>query len=66
MITAKIESVKTARLENGWNMHELAHHAEVTKQTIARIERGGSCTPATAKRVADAFSKPVTELFSIE
>lgn len=55
MITAKIESVKTARLENGWNMYELARHAEVTMQTIARIERGGCCTVATAKSVADAF-----------
>ena len=37
----------------------------MTKETVARIERGCSAYPATAKKVADALGRPVAELFAI-
>lgn len=65
MVKGNIEAIKAARLERGWSLSELAKQVDVTKETVARIERGLSAYPATAKKVADALERPVTELFTI-
>jgi len=65
MIIAKTDALKAARLESGLNLTELAKLAEVKVNTTVRIERGGSTSPSTAKRIAEVLGKPVTELFSI-
>lgn len=65
MVKGKIEAIKTARLERGWSLSELAKQVDVTKETVARIERGRSTYPATAKKVANALGRPVAELFTI-
>lgn len=66
MIKANIDLLKTSRLERGWNFADLARESKISAVTIARIERGGATSPATAKCVADVLEKPVVELFSIE
>lgn len=66
MITAKIEALKVCRIEQGWNCADLARECGTTGTTVTRIEKGASTTPATAKRMADALKKPITDLFSIE
>ena len=65
MVKGKIEAIKAARLERGWSLSELAKQVNMTKETVARIERGCSAYPATAKKVADALGRPVAELFAI-
>ena len=40
MVKGKIEAIKAARLERGWSLSELAKQVDVTKETVARIERG--------------------------
>ena len=65
MVKGNIEALKAARLERGWSLSELAKQVDVTKETVARIERGLSAYPATAKKVADALGRPVAELFTI-
>lgn len=69
MVKGNIEAIKAARLERGWSLSELAKQVDVTKETVARIERGLSAYPATAKatakKVADALGRPVAELFTI-
>ena len=65
MVKGKIEAIKAVRLERGWSLSELAKQVDVTKETVARIERGRSAYPATAKKVADALGRPVAELFTI-
>lgn len=66
MVKGKIEAIKAARLERGWSLSELAKQVNMTKETVARIERGCSAYPATAKKVADALGRPVAELFAID
>lgn len=65
MVKGNVEAIKAARLECGWSLSELARQIEVTKETVARIERGLSAYPSTAKKIADALGKPVAELFTI-
>lgn len=65
MVKANIEAVMAARLDHGWSLSELARRVEVTNQTIARIENGHSVLPGTAKKVADALGRSVSELFTI-
>lgn len=65
MVKGNIEAIKAARLERGWSLSELAKQVDVTKETVARIERGLSTYPATAKKVADALGRPVAEPFTI-
>mgnify|MGYP001124840663 CR=1 FL=1 len=56
MVKGKSEAIKAARLERGWSLSELAKQVDVTKETVARIERGrnrkeGSrCTRPTRRR----------------
>lgn len=67
MIIAKVEAMKAARLEKGWNCKRLAEEAGIsTGQCITRIERGASTSPKTAKQIADALGHPVSELFAIK
>ena len=65
MVKGKIEAIKAARLERGWSLSELAKQVDVTKEPVARIERGRSAYPAPAKMVAGALGRPVAALFAI-
>jgi len=65
MVKGNVEVIKAARLEQGWTVSDLAKQIKVNKATISGIERGVSTSPTTAKRIADALGKPVTELFAI-
>lgn len=66
MIKAKVEPLRVSRIEQGWNCADLARECGANAATITRIEKGAATTPATAKRMAYALGKTVTELFSIE
>ena len=65
MITARTEAMKQARLERGWTCVKLAHEAGLSGSCVTRIERGGSASPETAKKLADSLDRGVTELFTV-
>lgn len=65
MIAAKIDALRTARINKGWSCARLAREAGVTGPTITRLESGKSASPETAKRLSDALGKSIVELFDI-
>lgn len=48
---------KMARVALGWGIRELAKHADVSPDTIARLERGERLRGATLDAIQDAFEK---------
>lgn len=61
--TAKQNALKSAFLENTVTYKEFCIKAQVSTSTIANILNGKSITAKTCNKIADALSKPVTELF---
>ena len=62
MVKGNIAAIKGARLERGWSLSELAKQVDVTKETVARIERGLSAYMA-AKEITEAEEyKALSEL----
>lgn len=47
------EQVRDARLAAGLTQHELADRAEVSRPSVARVERGADVSTATLGKVAD-------------
>ncbi|RVK21887.1 XRE family transcriptional regulator [Sinorhizobium medicae] len=46
-----------ARVALGWGIRDLAKHAEVSPDTIARLERGERLRNATVENIRTAFEK---------
>ena len=59
--TAKQDALKSAFLESAVTYKEFC--IKVSTSTIANILNGKSITAKTCNKIADALSKPVTELF---
>ncbi len=49
--------LKEYRVNLGWDWTELARQAGLQAQVVRRAERGGRVKAATAKRLADTFSR---------
>ncbi len=47
--------VRMGRAAVGWSVRELAHNAEVTPNTISRIENGGDALASTMERLQTAL-----------
>lgn len=47
--------VREARLAKGWTQEELADHAQVSRPSVARIERGDDVNTATLGKIADTL-----------
>lgn len=60
---AKQDALKNAFLENAMTYKEICTKAQVSTSTIANVLNGKSITAKTCNKIADALSKPVTELF---
>ena len=58
--------LKISLMEKGLSYNSLSADSSVSIITISKIMRGGRITTKTAKRIADALGKPVTELFTVE
>lgn len=54
-ISPLAEAVRVARLDRGWTQLELAHHAGVSRPTIARLEAARPVSSKTLVRVASAL-----------
>lgn len=52
----RIREVRTIR---GWSQEELASNADVSRPTVARIERGDDVSTATLVKVAEALGLTV-------
>lgn len=50
-------TLKEYRVNLGWDWAELARQAGLQAPVVRRAERGGTVKAATAKHLADAFSK---------
>lgn len=67
MYVKPIEKIlKISLMEKGLSYNSLSADSSVSIITISKIMRGGRITTKTAKRIADALGKPVTELFTVE
>ena len=53
-----LPGVKEAREANGWSRMDLAKRAEVSENTVARIERGIPAWPRSLKPIADILGLP--------
>ena len=48
------------RINEGLSQRELAQKANVSNQSVSKLERGGRVRPATLKKIADALGvKPM-------
>lgn len=51
------QEIRNARHALGWSQEELAHHANVSRPTIARVETGQNISTGTLEKVAKALGK---------
>lgn len=49
------DTLRAARQDRGWTQHELADRADVSRPTIARLERGQDVSVATLTKVATSL-----------
>lgn len=64
-IYAKKGALRLARVEKGWSCARLAREAGVAGATVTRKEKGLPVSPSTAKKLADALGRPITDLFQV-
>lgn len=66
MIVAKIDRIKSLRLERGLNKKQLAEKAGLPSNAISRIEKGESKSihPIRAKAIAEALGCPLEDIFA--
>lgn len=50
------QRVRAARQAAGWSQNELADRAEVSRPSVARIERGDDVSTATLGKIAETLS----------
>lgn len=62
-IYAKDRALEIARTEKGWSCAKLAREAGVAGPTVTRTEKGLPASPLTARKLAEALEKPLTDLF---
>jgi len=55
--------VKEARLEKFWSQAALSKKADVSIRTVARVENGKNCNEITKRKIAQALSMKVEDLF---
>jgi DNA-binding XRE family transcriptional regulator len=48
---------RLARVALGWGLRELAKAADVSQQTIVRLEKGEELRPATLERIKDVLEE---------
>lgn len=48
---------RLARVALGWGVRELSSTANVSQQTILRLEKGETLRPATLERIRNVFEK---------
>lgn len=58
--------VESLRLSRGLTRKAAAEEMGVPYSTLRHVERGGKPHGPTAKKIADFYEKPVTELWPIE
>jgi len=51
------KNLKSLRVDAGWTQYQLAEKSGVSRNVVARAERGNAIKPASAKAMADALSK---------
>ena len=60
--TTPAETLRIFRAANGWSQTDAGQAAQVTRETISRIERGGTPSASTARRLAEALGCDVEML----
>lgn len=63
---ANMTVLKNTMLESGLSYKDLTNKAKCSSTTVAKVLNGGFIQSRTAKRLANALEKPVTELFIVE
>ena len=58
------EKVRRLKIERGYGTRELARMADVSEETVQKIESGSNCNPtlATLGKIAGALGVGVTDL----
>lgn len=59
-----LKNIKELRNKKGWSQEKLAREADISYQTLIKIERGGIKNPKieTIIKLAEALSVPINEL----
>ena len=63
MPTATKHPVLVARKAKGWSQEKLAREIEMSRETVAQIEKGNAPRVETALKIARALGKSLDELF---
>jgi transcriptional regulator with XRE-family HTH domain len=59
-IEVDVDKLVELRINEGLSQRELAQKANVSNQSVSKLERGGRVRPATLKKIADVFGvKPM-------
>jgi transcriptional regulator with XRE-family HTH domain len=59
-IEVDVDKLVELRINQGLSQRELAQKANVSNQSVSKLERGGRVRPATLKKIADVFGvKPM-------
>jgi len=59
-------TVKMLRESRGWSQDRLAEEADVTRQTVSNVERGGRPDVATLGKIADALNVKIGVLLDAD
>lgn len=62
VMRVRVPRLRALRLEEALSQEELAWHAKVARNTIARAEAGGEVRPSTARKLARALRVHPREL----
>lgn len=58
--------LRSARLNRGFSIRQLAREIDVPEQTIRRAEDGLGISPANAFKIASFFGYKVTEIWPVD
>lgn len=60
------KKIKVLRIKKGWSLRDMQQTTGLNYSTLSCIERSGSTTPRSAKKIADALETEFDEVFEIE
>ena len=55
--------IKEARLQKLWSQADLSKKANLSIRTVARVENGETCSEITMRKIAQALTMKLEDLF---
>jgi Helix-turn-helix. len=65
MVLKSKDDIRYIAAEQGYSIMGLSQKAGISRVQLSNVAVGANTTPATAKKIADALGKSVTDLFEV-